>query len=108
MQLLHRGRCLTEPFIQLTIQLHCHPLGLQPESKNGDYYTNEAFDMRSIPSPQLYHQVSKVFYWPAGATAEWHLSSERAPVLHQGKFIWFDTWCAAHIFTGACVVELGA
>lgn len=56
-------------------------------------------------SPQLNHQPSEVFYQPAGATVEWHLSSERGLVLRQGEFIWTDTWCAAHIFTGASVVE---
>lgn len=49
--------------------------------------------------------ASEVFHWPMGAVAEWHLSSERDLALSQGEFIWFDTWCAAHIFTGACVVE---
>lgn len=61
--------------------------------------------MRTRSSPQLDHHASEVFYWPAGVAAEWHLSSERALALRQGEFIWFDTWCAARIFTGACVVE---
>ena len=61
--------------------------------------------MKTRSSPQLHHHASEVFYWPAGAAAEWHLSSERALAPRQGEFIWFDTWCAAHIFTGACVVE---
>jgi len=51
------------------------------------------------------HQRSEVFYWLAGVAVEWHLSSERVPAPRQGEFIWFDTWCAAHIFTGAYVVE---
>ena len=40
-----------------------------------------------------------------GEAAEWHLSSELALAPRQGEFIWFDMWCAAHIFTGARVVE---
>lgn len=61
--------------------------------------------MKTRSSPLPYHHASEVFYWPVGAAAEWHLSSEHALALRQGEFIWFDTWCAAHIFTGACVVE---
>lgn len=40
-----------------------------------------------------------------GAVAEWHLSSEQAHTPCRSEFIWFDRWCAAHIFSGACVVE---
>lgn len=47
----------------------------------------------------------KMFYWPVGAAAEWHLSSKCAHTPHRCEFIWFDRWCVAHVFTGACVVE---
>jgi len=61
--------------------------------------------MKTRSNPELYHYASEVFYWPVGAAGEWHLSSECAHTPCRCEFIWFDMWCAAHVFTGACVVE---
>lgn len=63
------------------------------------------YALKTRSSPELQHRASKVFYWPMSVPAEWHLSSEYAHTLHRCDFIWFDTWCATHIFTGASAVE---
>ena len=55
-----------------------------------------------------YHPPSAVYpllLLALGEVAEWHLSSELALAPRQGEFIWFDMWCAAHIFTGAVLLN---
>lgn len=97
--------CSPEHFIQFNSQLFLWSVALTRMWIQERPHNLTLYALKTRSSPELQHRASRVFYWPMSVPAEWHLSSEYAHTLHRCDFIWFDTWCATHIFTGACAVE---